>query len=473
MNAAGKEPTDRLQEMFIRLKVACRRNPMISYKDRIDTLKKIESIIIENDDAIADSISEDFGYRSPYEVKNEEIMGCILGLRHTRKKLKAWMKPRKRKVSLAFFGAKNKVAPQAKGVVGIVTPWNYPLYLSIGPLTDAVAAGNRVMIKLASNSQNLCRLMQRCFLNRIPEDRIAFMPGVPASDFSALPFDHLLFTGSTQTGRQVMQTAAANLTPVTLELGGKSPVVLTNHFDLNLATQRIMHAKLLNAGQTCVAPDHLYLPENLMDAFVDISKKVVSKRFSNTASPDYTSIIDDNAFERLNQTIADAEKKGAEIIPLLPDTANESSGRKFSPMLIKYVSPDMLLMRAEIFGPILPILTYNNLSEVIDTINCRERPLALYIFSNDKEEQDTIIANTISGGVGINDCIVHVAQNDLPFGGIGNSGMGQYHGYEGFLEFSKIHPIFKQAPKAKSLSPPYGKEADKAYAFITKSKWLS
>ncbi|MCP4751628.1 MAG: coniferyl aldehyde dehydrogenase [Proteobacteria bacterium] len=467
------EQASSARQTFDRLKTAYRRQPYIPFETRKETLLKIEDILLENDQAICDAICSDFGNRSHHETKILEIATSIGGLRHTRKKLKKWMKPQKRHVSILMRGAKNTVIPQAKGVVGIVTPWNYPLFLALSPLSSVVAAGNRVMLKLATNSQNLCVLLQRLFSERISEDLLTVLPGVGASEFSNLPFDHLVFTGSPNVGRTVMKTAGEYLTPVTLELGGKSPTILADDFDVETAVGRIMFSKLINCGQMCVAPDYMMVPEDRVDPFIEASKRIVSERYPDIATKDYTNVIDRKAYDRLIETLADARRKGAEVVNLLPGAETDEASRKISPMVVTRVTEEMTLMQQEIFGPILPIKTYKTLEEVIDYINDHERPLATYIFSNNRRFQDEIVNRTMSGGVTINDCAMHVGQHDLPFGGIGNSGLGQYHGYEGFLEFSKLRPIFKQAKKTMSVGPPYGKTFDRAYSLLTKMKFLS
>ena len=460
-------------ETLKRLKSACRKQPFIDLETRKDTLLKIEEILIGNDEAICEAICQDFGNRSIYETKLLEIATSLSALRYTRKKLKKWMKPQKRHVPLLMLGAKNLVIPQAKGVVGIITPWNYPLFLMLSPLTSVVAAGNRVMIKLASNSQSLCRLLASLFLEKISEDLITIMPGVGASEFSNLPFDHLVFTGSPIVGRTIMKTASQYLTPVTLELGGKSPTILAEDFDVETAVKRIMFSKLINSGQMCVAPDYMLIPERMVPEFIETAKRIVSSRYPDIATTDYTNVIDQDAYDRLIETIADAKKKGAEIVNLLPGVEADDSSRKISPMIMNRVTEEMRIMQEEIFGPILPIKTYSSLEEIINYINDHERPLAIYIFSNNQQFQDRIINETMSGGVTVNDCAMHVGQHDLPFGGIGNSGMGQYHGYEGFLEFTKLRPIFKQKKNSIAIELPYDKRADKIYNFVKKMKWLT
>ncbi|HCY87344.1 MAG TPA: coniferyl-aldehyde dehydrogenase [Desulfobacteraceae bacterium] len=452
---------------------AMRREPVISYEKRIQLLETIERLIVENDDAICEAISQDFGNRSMHETRILEISGSLLGLRYTRKRLKRWMSPQRRHVSMLFAGSRNRVIPQAKGIVGIVTPWNYPLFLSISPMTSAIAAGNRVMVKLASNSQRLCRLLHRIFSKEIDDAYLCFLPGAAASEFAGLPFNHLVFTGSPEVGKTVMKTAAASLTPVTLELGGKSPTVIAQDYPMEKAVARIMYAKLMNAGQTCIAPDYLFVPGARLPEFIRVAKQIVTKRYPDIRSSDYTSIIDSRAFDRLTETLEDASAKGAELVNLLDGPDSDPELRKISPTLLTGVSRDMRVMREEIFGPLFPVMPYSDPEEVIDYINAGERPLALYLFTNDRRLTEQVLARTISGGVTLNDCAMHVAQHDMPFGGIGNSGMGHYHGYEGFAEFSKLKPVFRQSGFALSFAPPYGSFIRWIYRMVKQLRWLS
>jgi coniferyl-aldehyde dehydrogenase len=463
------------RRIFERQQAASRRRLYIPLRDRLEVLNQLESLLIQNQDAIADAISRDFGHRSRDETKIMEIFPAVSGLRHTRRHLKRWMKPQRRRVSLHFAGAGNRVIPQPKGVVGIIAPWNYPLFLVISPLTSALAAGNRCMIKMAAKSQRLCILLDELFRRVFPEERVAILPGVTADEFTPLPFDHLIYTGSPASGRTVMQTAADNLTPVTLELGGKSPTIVCDDFDIGVAAQRILQAKFMNAGQTCVAPDYLFVPERRVDAFIAAARRIVPGRYPQLDSKDYTSIIDDKSYRRLKNLLADARSQGAEIINLLAGAEPDDDTRRLPPTLVRNVRDDMALMREEIFGPILPVKTYQRLEDVIAYVNDRKRPLALYLFTNDHRRQDTVLRRTMSGGVSINDCAMHVAQHDMPFGGIGNSGMGQYHGFEGFVELSKLRPVFRQAARplgAAFLYPPYGAIFDRVYALLMKLRWI-
>jgi len=429
------------QRIFKLQREAYLRDPYPDLEERKRRLDAVENILLDNADAIAEAIERDFGHRSSEESKILEIFPCIDGIRDAKKRLRKWMKPQKRHVSVLFATGKNRLLAQPKGVVGIVSPWNYPLFLAIGPLTCALAAGNRAMIKMAANSQHLARFLADKFDEAFDEDTIAILPGVRGSDFTTLPFDHICFTGSADVGRTVMKAAAENLTPVTLELGGKSPTIVCDDFDVEEAASRIMYAKCINAGQTCLAPDYLFVPEGAKHRFVEAAKKVVSERYPDTNDPSYTSIIDDKAYRRLRATLEDAEAKGATIVPLVPDASFNDVMRKFPPHLVLDATEDMIIMQEEIFGPLYPIKTYDDLDEVVDYIMLRDRPLGFYIFTNSQANKDKLLYSTISGGVTINNCIMHVAQHDLPFGGSGASGMGHYHGYEGFLEFSKLRPI--------------------------------
>jgi coniferyl-aldehyde dehydrogenase len=445
------------QRVFTLQRAAYLRDPYPSLAVRRERLDALERILLDHADAIADAINTDFGHRSAEESKMLELFGCVDGIRYTRRKLARWMKPQRRHVGLVFATGRNRVIPQPKGVVGIVSPWNYPLFLTVSPLISVLAAGNRAMIKMASSSQHLCRLLAELVRARFAEDVLAILPGVPASDFSTLPFDHLVFTGSADAGRTVMRAAAENLTPVTLELGGKSPTIICPDYDVETAAEQILYGKLINAGQTCLAPDYLFLPEDKRDAFVAAAQRIVARRYPDITDRSYTSIIDEKSYRRLRATLEDAERRGARAVPLVPGATWNDALRKIPPQLVLDVSDDMTIMREEIFGPLFPVKTYRDLDEVIAYITQRDRPLGFYVFTNDKATEERLLYRTISGGVTINNCILHVAQHDMPFGGSGASGMGQYHGPEGFLEFSKLRPVFTN-PRVSLLRwfyPPY------------------
>ena len=469
-NVTDIAETSRVSDIFNRQREAYLKHPYPSLEERRHHLSILENLLRDNQDAIAAAIDKDFGGRSVHETRALELFSSIDGLRDCRKQLKKWMKPQKRRVSIWFAGAHNSVLPQPKGVVGIVVPWNYPLFLSMGPIANALAAGNRCLVKMAANSQHLCRLLADLVAEKLPSDTLAFVPGVSASEFTDHPFDHLIFTGSPAVGKTVMRKAAEFLTPVTLELGGKSPTIIAGDFDIKAAAERIVQSKMYNAGQTCVAPDYLFVPQEKVDDFIEQARLVAAKRYQKLDTPDYTAIIDGRAYSRLLQTLDDAEHKGAKRLSLIDTDQPNDSLQKIPPTLLLDVNDDMTVMQDEIFGPLLPIKPYRDLDEVLRFINARERPLALYLFSNDKRVQQRVLTSTISGGVCINDCMMHPAQHDLPFGGIGNSGMGQYHGYEGFIEFSKLRPVFRQAkvPGAALLAPPYGKLFDFIYKWMVK-----
>jgi coniferyl-aldehyde dehydrogenase len=445
------------QRVFKLQREAYARHPYPSYEERIENLRKLERILVDNATAIAEAIGADFGHRAFEESLMAEVFASVDGIRDARKRLKKWMRPQRRHVSMLFATGRNRVIPQPKGVVGVVAPWNYPLFLTAGPLTGILAAGNRAMVKMATNSQHLCRLLAEKCRAVFPEDSLAILPGVRAQDFSTLPYDHLIFTGSADAGRTVMRSAAENLTPVTLELGGKSPTIVCDDFDVDEAASRILYAKLLNAGQTCLAPDYLLVPEGKRDAFVAAAKRIVPGRYPDPGQPSYTSVIDDKSYRRLRATLEDARQKGAELVPLVPGATFNDQLRKIPPHLVLDVTDDMVIMQEEIFGPLLPVKTYRTLDEVIAYVNAKDRPLGFYVFTDDKAVEERLLYSTISGGVTVNNCMLHVAQHDMPFGGIGPSGMGHYHGYEGFLEFSKLRPVFTN-PRFSLLHlfyPPY------------------
>ena len=471
-NTAATDSTSRVDLIFAKQRSASRQQHYPSLEARLQNLDKLQKLLLDNQTAIADAINTDFGNRCSQETRMLEVFGLLGGIGYNRKRLKKWMKPQKRHIGLAYLGGKNTVIPQPKGVVGVVSPWNYPLFLALSPCISALAAGNRCMVKMASNSQTLCRLMDKLVSAVFDEDTLAIIPGAPARDFTNRPWDHLVFTGSPAVGKIVMATAAQYLTPVTLELGGKSPTIIAEDCSTNMAAERLLFSKFLNAGQTCVAPDYLFLPRDKVNEFVEAAKEIVSARYPTVASKDFTSIIDDKAFARLTEVLQDAVDKGAKTINLLGEGKADPDTRKIPPYLVLNPGDDMLLMQEEIFGPILPVKPYDDLDEVIAYINDNERPLALYLYSNDKAAQDKVIYNTMSGGMCLNDSMLHVGQHDLPFGGIGNSGMGHYHGEDGFIEFSKLRPIFKQAKKSGilAMAPPYGEGFEKMAKTIMKWK---
>ncbi len=460
------------QRVFALQREAYLRHPYPTYEERLENLTKLERLLVDNASTIADAISADFGHRAYEESMMAELFTSVDGIRDAKKRLKKWMRPQRRHVSVLFATARNRVIPQPKGVVGVVSPWNYPLFLTAGPLTSILAAGNRAMVKMASNSQHLCRLLAEKCSALFPEDTVAILPGVRAQDFSTLPYDHIIFTGSADAGRTVMRSAAENLTPVTLELGGKSPTIVCDDFDVDEAASRILYAKFLNAGQTCLAPDYLLVPEAKRDQFVAAAKRILPERYPDTNQPSYTSVIDEKSYRRLRATLEDARQKGAEVVPLVPGMTFNDELRKIPPHLVLNVTDNMVIMQEEIFGPLLPVKTYKSLDDVIAYVNGRDRPLGFYVFTNDTATEERLVYSTISGGVSVNNCMLHVAQHDMPFGGIGASGMGHYHGYEGFLEFSKLRSIFTN-PRLSLLHlfyPPYTARTRQLLSLLIKYK---
>lgn len=460
------------QRVYSLQREAYLKHPYPSYEERLANLDKLERILVDNASAIAEAINADFGHRAYEETMMAELFTSVDGIRDVRKKLRKWMKPQRRHVSILFATGSNRVIPQPKGVVGVVSPWNYPLFLTWSPLTSILAAGNRAMVKMASNSQHLCRLLAEKARAVFDEDTLAILPGVRAQDFSSLPYDHIIFTGSADAGRTVMRSAAENLTPVTLELGGKSPTIICDDFDVDEAASRILYAKFLNAGQTCLAPDYLFVPAGKRDQFVAAAQRILPQRYPDTNQPSYTSVIDEKSYRRLRTTLDDARQRGAQVVPLVPSMDFNDQLRKFPPHLVLDVNDNMIIMREEIFGPLLPIKTYGSLDEVIAYVNARDRPLGFYVFTNNQANEEKLIYSTISGGVTVNNCMLHVAQHDMPFGGIGASGMGHYHGREGFLEFSKLRPVFKN-PRLSLLHlfyPPYKKKHRRMLDLMIKYK---
>ena len=464
-----------LRDCMLRQREAYLSAPNPGLQQRKEDLESLKRLLADNREAIAEAINKDFGNRSRHETMLAEILMVLDGVNASLKHLKKWMKVQKRKIETTLYpGAKNRVIPQPLGVVGVIVPWNFPIQLSLGPLTCIFAAGNRAMVKMSENSRHLSRLLISLVPVYFPADKLSFFEetGNVGIEFSKLPFDHLIFTGSGATGKAVMAAAAKNLTPVTLELGGKSPAVVAPDYPIRKAAERIMASKLFNAGQICVDVDYLFVPEESLNTFVEHARAWTHKHCPDINSPDFTSIIDQKSFERLTAALDDARQKGANLINLAEDQHALPGTRKLPPHLVLNTSDDMILLQREIFGPILPLIPYKDKSDVVEYINKRDRPLAFYPFTNDKELQRYYLDYVMSGGVCVNDALLHPAQHDLPFGGIGASGMGQYHGYEGFVTFSKLRPVFYQAnfSAMKFLAPPYGKLANKMINVILKRK---
>jgi len=464
---------ERLQSALAAQQAAYARHPVPTRRERSADLRALERLLVENRDALVEAINRDYGSRSRHETLFAELVPALDGIRHARRHLRRWMRPQRRKVDLLLFpGARNRVLPQPLGVVGIIVPWNFPIFLMVLPLAAALAAGNRVMVKLSENSRHLAAVLATAVPKYFPADKLAVFDetGGVGEAFSRLPFDHLLFTGSTETGRRVMAAAAANLTPVTLELGGKSPALVCEDFPLRTAAERILFVKLMNAGQICTTVDYLLLPRGRIEEFTALAAQIVARRYPDIATHDYTAIIDARSFARITRAIAEARERGARVVQLLPGKAWDEATRKVSPHLVIEPPGDTQLMQREIFGPVLPVLGYERLEEAVEFIRSRPRPLAFYPFSKSRATIDYLLSQVISGGVCVNDALWHVAQHDLPFGGVGASGMGQYHGAEGFATFSKLRPVFYQGPVSsmRILWPPFGRLADRVIGFLSR-----
>ncbi|GGU61844.1 aldehyde dehydrogenase [Pseudomonas laurentiana] len=439
-------------------------NPMPPAAQRRQWLKHLRLALLARQDELVEAIGRDFSMRSADETLLAELMPSVQGLRHAERHVQRWMRATRRPVGLAFQPASARVEYQPLGVVGVIVPWNYPLFLAIGPLTGALAAGNRVMLKLSEATPATGELLKGLLQDVFPDDLVSVVVGEAevGEAFSRLPFDHLLFTGATSIGRKVMQAAAHNLTPVTLELGGKSPAIVSADVPLEAAAERIAFGKTLNAGQTCVAPDYVLVPEQRLAGFVDAYRKAVQRFYPRIAgNPDYSAIINPRQLARLNDYLSDAREKGAQVLDLYPGESGE--GRQLAPHLLLQVNDDMRVMQDEIFGPLLPVVPYRQLDDALAYVNQRPRPLALYYFGYNRREQQRVLEQTHSGGVCLNDTLLHVAQDDLPFGGVGPSGMGHYHGHDGFLTFSKAKAVLikQRLNAARLIYPPYGKALQK------------
>ncbi len=449
-------------------------SPTESIHERKVHLNSLKNLLTENRDAIVEAICKDYGNRSKFETLFAEIVVVTDDIKTTLKKLKKWMKVQRRHVDkLLYFGAKNRVIPQPIGVVGLIIPWNFPINLSFSGLTAVFAAGNRAMVKMSENSIHLSRLLIALVPKYFKPEKLQFFEetGAVGIEFSQIPFDHLMFTGSGATGKKVMASAAKNLTPVTLELGGKCPAIIDPEYPMEKAAERILFVKQFNAGQICTTVDYVFVHESQTEDFVTEATKWVKQHVPDIANEDYTSIIDERSFIRLEHLIKDAQEKGARVINLCNQEADLNT-KKFPVTLVLDTTDEMQITNRETFGPILMVKAYKEPQEVINYVNNHDRPLALYPFSKNKQLLNLYIDRIMSGGVTINDALFHVAQHDIPFGGIGGSGMGHYHGYEGFLTFSKLRPIFYQAnfSSVKYLYPPYGDFAKKVINFLAKLK---
>jgi coniferyl-aldehyde dehydrogenase len=457
-----------MQRLLDKQKAAHLRDGAPSADTRIGRLERCIRLLVENRKAIEDALTADFGARSPTATAFTDVAGSIGPLKHARDHLRGWMKTEKRRTTpaiLGFLGAKAEVRYQPKGVVGVISPWNFPVNLTFAPLAGVLAAGNRAMIKPSEFTPATSDLMATMFAGAFSDEEIAVVTGGPevGQAFAGLAFDHLIFTGATSIARHVMRAAAENLVPLTLELGGKSPVIVGRSADMGVAAARIMNGKTLNAGQICLAPDYVLAPKEGLESFIAAAEGAVKTMFPTMKdNPDYTAVISQRHFDRITAYIEEARAKGARVVEMKPEGEDfsQQEHRKIPPTLIIDPTDDMAVMREEIFGPVLPVKTYGAVGDAVAYVNAHERPLGLYYFGTDEAERETVLNGTTSGGVSVNDVIMHVAQEELPFGGVGPAGMGSYHGVDGFREFSHRKAVFSQIKAElgplKQMRPPYG-----------------
>lgn len=434
---------------------------------RLDRLNRLIALLVQNGEALAKAMSDDFGHRSKAQAMMGDVLPAVSLAKYCRRNLRRWAKPERRTpmFPLGLIGARAEVRHEPKGVIGIVAPWNFPIGLTMAPLAQVLAAGNRAMIKPSEYTPETAALLQRLIGQFFSEDEVAVCLGgmKTGQEFCKLPFDHLVFTGATGVGRAVLRAAADNLVPVTLELGGKSPVIVGRKVKLEQAAERIASGKMLNAGQICLAPDYLLVPEEMQEPVVSAISNAVRRMYPALLSnDDYSCIISNRHRDRLVGLVEDAVTRGAAAIELNPGADGFASAnlRKLPLTLLTGVDDSMAVMQQEIFGPVLPIMTYRHVDEAVNYVNAHDHPLGLYYFGDDAKEREHVLGRTASGGVGVNDVVLHASIDDLPFGGIGASGMGSYHGPEGFRAFSHARAVFRQTPldfaRLAGLKPPYG-----------------
>ena len=465
-SAFGGSADATLAQRFAAQRAAFAAEPDPPFAVRRERLDRLAALVEESEDEIVSAIAADFGVRSAHETRIAELFMIHVGIRHARRHLGAWMRARRVPTPLYLWPGRSRIIRQPLGVIGVISPWNYAVQLALLPVVAALAAGNRVLLKPSELTPETAALLARLVGERFASDEFAVVTGGPdiGEAFARLPFDHLFFTGSTAVGRKIALAAAEHLTPVTLELGGKSPVIVHSDADIDVLAPRLATGKLLNAGQTCIAPDYVLAPAAHVDPLVDALATSVAKLYPRLGvNPDYTSIVSDHHYARLIALIDDAEAKGARVVRLNP--ANEllpERARKLAPTLLIGVRDDMAAMREEIFGPILPIESYASLDEAIAKINARPRPLALYAFGGDPEARERVLRETFGGGVTLDDTLWHFCNEELPFGGIGASGIGAYHGERGFRTFTHEKAVFVQPRFALGwlLRPPYGARFD-------------
>jgi acyl-CoA reductase-like NAD-dependent aldehyde dehydrogenase len=458
MSAASVDTS--LQTVLSAQRAAFRKHPYPSFRKRREHLYSLERALTAAQDDVASALNTDFGGRCREEVLFAEVFVSLNAIRHARKHVKDWMRERPRRLDWPLQPARAWVMPQPLGVVGVIAPWNYPIFLTMAPLAGALAAGNRVMLKLSEFTPATSDRIAKLIADAFDADHVTVVTGDASVGraFASLRFDHLLFTGSTSVGREVMRAAAENLTPVTLELGGKSPAIIAPDAPVESAAADIAYGKFLNAGQTCIAPDYVFVPRAGQDAFLAAIEQRVAQYWPDPArNPTYTSIINERHLSRLTGYVEEARARGVRVIRI--GSGPEAGSRRMAPAIIVDPPDDLRVMREEIFGPVLPVKTYGSMEEVIEYVNDHERPLALYLFTRSDKTIEDVLTRTVSGGVAVNETLVYIAAEDLPFGGAGASGMGHYHGQEGFDTFSKLKPVFRRrwAGLSRTLRPPYGR----------------
>jgi coniferyl-aldehyde dehydrogenase len=463
-----------LHEIFERQQHSFRRCTPLPLNKRLEALGILLQSIINHQDALIEAVQQDFGQRSTRETRLLELFPLLDEIRFIRRHLRRWMRPRSASANWQFLPSRTRTIYQPLGVVAVIGAWNYPVLLTLSPLANAIAAGNHVIVKPSEHAPATAEVIRQLISEAFPDDYIAVVTGDSelASALCALPLNHILFTGSQTVGKLVMKAAAENLTPVTLELGGKSPALVHESYPLATAADRICSAKFWNAGQTCVAPDYVLVPGAKADAFAHECETAISKRYPHPRSnADYTHLISPSARERMQALVDDAQQKGARLLQLDSPPSDASANRFFPPVLILGADSSMRVMREEIFGPVLPIVAYSSLEDALAFINARPRPLALYYFDRSRSRIRHLLAQTVSGGVTINDCIFHFVQHDLPFGGVGPSGIGAYHGFAGFKAFSKQKGVLLQSALIarfldRALKPPYTRFSDRTIALL-------
>jgi coniferyl-aldehyde dehydrogenase len=468
----GSAAQSSVEAAFHRVRTVARARGAPPLGERLDLLERLEHALIEGKSAMADAVSHDFGHRSKHETLLGEVLPVVLASRHARAHLADWMAIQPRETNPLFFPSTAQVVLQPLGVVGIISPWNYPIQLALSPLVCALAAGNRALIKPSELTPRTSETLAEILAKAMPSDHVGVVSGGAdvGEAFSRLAFDHLVFTGSSRVGKLVMRAASENLVPVTLELGGKCPAIVGVEANTRTAAERILYGKTFNSGQTCVAPDYALVPTGTKAAFVEACRGAMGSLYPTVqANPDYTAMINDAHYERVRDLVEDAKSKGAQVISLgAAGEILDPKARKLAPSLLLDVTPNMRCMSEEIFGPVLPVVTYERLSEAIAHVNEGERPLALYYFGHDESAIDRVLSETTSGGVTVNETLLHFLQDDLPIGGVGQSGMGHYHGRDGFEALSKKKAVLRQSPASATglLKPPYGWAARALVRFV-------